>query len=327
LNEVSLSFGARRHLSATLTLPADEQPPRMGVVLLNVGIIHRIGPHRFNAKLARQLTRMGLATLRMDLSGLGDSDTPDEALPFEQQAVADLQAAMDHFQRICNIERFAIAGICSGAYSGLAAALADTRVTALWMLDGHAYPTARTVWNRYTSQLRDAPLRTLESWARKSLKRAARAIRNSASRSTTLELWNFGRRAPAREAFGRDIQTLVDRGVAVCFVYSGSMHWHFNYPAQLREAFSDFGFVERVRCEHLPQADHTATTLAAQQLLMHSVTGWLHGALSAQEAPSRQPGPSEAHQNSASSSSISSGSASAAATQSFIAGKSMTVSQ
>lgn len=279
MNEVSFSFGSQQHLSATLTLPPGEQPPRMGVVLLNVGIIHRIGPHRFNAKLARALTREGLATLRMDLSGQGDSGMPDDALPYEKQAVADLQAAMDHFQRICNIEKFVIAGICSGAHHGLAAALADNRVAALWMLDGYAYPTTRTRWNRYTCLLREVPLRNLESWTRKLVKRTARAIKNVANRSTTHELWDFGHHAPPREVFGRDVQTLVDRGVAVCFVYSGSMHWYFNYQEQLREAFSEFNFVDRVQCEYLPQADHTATTLATQQRLIRSMADWLHGTL------------------------------------------------
>ncbi|WP_137918626.1 alpha/beta fold hydrolase [Hydrogenophaga sp. 2FB] len=280
MNEVSFKFGSQQHLSATLTLPPGEQPARMGVVLLNVGIIHRIGPHRFNAKLARALAREGLATLRMDLSGQGDSGAPDEALPYEQQAVVDLQAAMDHFQRICNIDTFAIAGMCSGACNGLAAALADKRVGALWMLDGDAYPTARTRWNRYTGRLREAPLRTLKAWTRKLVERTARAIKNVANRSTTThELWDFDRRAPPREVFGRDVQTLVDRGVAVCFVYSGSIHWTFNYQEQLREAFSEFNFVDRVQCEYLPQADHTATTLATQERLIRSIVDWLHGAL------------------------------------------------
>jgi alpha/beta superfamily hydrolase len=277
LNEVSVSFGAQRHLSATLTLPADEPPARIGVVLLNVGIIHRIGPHRFNAKLARALAKAGVATLRLDLSGQGDSGTPNAALPFEQQAVADLQAAMDHFQRMGNIGQFAIAGICSGAYVGLSAALADERVVALWMLDGYAYPTARTVWNRYTLRVREAPLRSVGSGLRKLVKRAARAIRPVARPSSTQDVWDLGHRVPPREVFGRDIQTLVDRGVAVCLVYSGSLRWYFNYPGQLRDAFSEFDFIDRVRCEYLPQADHTATTLATQQRLIRGLVDWLQG--------------------------------------------------
>lgn len=277
MNEVSISFGSQGHLSATLTLPAGEQRARMGVVLLNVGIIHRIGPHRFNAKLARALAQEGVPTLRMDLSGQGDSGTPQAALPFEQQAVVDLQAAMDHFQRLCAVGQFVIAGICSGAHSGLAVALADTRVTALWMLDGFAYPTARTRWNRLTQPLREAPLRTLTSWARRRVRRAARAIRRVASQTPKQELLDLGRRAPPREVFGRDIQALVDRGVAVHLVYSGSMRWYFNYPGQLRDAFSEFDFVDRVRCDYLPQADHTATTLAAQQRLIRDLVDWLQG--------------------------------------------------
>jgi len=275
LNEVSFSFGAQRHLGATLTLPSDGHAPRMGVVLLNVGIIHRIGPHRFNTKLARALAQGGWATLRVDLSGQGDSGAPGDPLPFEQQAVADLQAAMDHFQRLCAVEQFVIAGICSGAYSGLAAALADRRVAGLWMLDGYAYPTARTRWNRYLHPLSETSPRTFGSWTRKLGRRAVRAIRPVDSRSTTQEVWDFGRSAPSREVFGRDVQALVDRGVAVCFVYSGSMRWYFNYQDQLRDAFSEFDFVGRVRCEYLPQADHTATTLAAQQQLIRGMADWL----------------------------------------------------
>lgn len=278
MNECSFGFGPQGRLSGTLTLPPDGQAPRLGVVLLNVGIIHRIGPHRFNAKLARALAREGLAAFRLDLSSQGDSGAPDESVPFEQQAVADLQAAMDQFQRMCPVQQFVIAGICSGAYSGLATALADRRVVGLWMLDGYAYPTARSRWNRYVHPWRDLPSRTLKSWARKLTGRAARAVRRAVSHSPTDDVWDFGRPAPAREVFGRDVQTLVDRGVALCFAYSGSMRWYFNYPDQLREAFSEFGFVDRVRCEYLPQADHTATTLATQQRLIHSVSDWLHAA-------------------------------------------------
>ena len=38
MNEVPLRFGSQRHLSAMLTLPPDGQPPRLGLVLLNVGV-------------------------------------------------------------------------------------------------------------------------------------------------------------------------------------------------------------------------------------------------------------------------------------------------
>ena len=103
--------------------------------MLNAGVIHRIGPHRFNVKLARALASQGAAVLRMDLSGQGDSGVHPQALPFQEQAIADLRAAMDHLQRICSVDRFVIAGICSGAFNGLATALVDERVAGLWMLE------------------------------------------------------------------------------------------------------------------------------------------------------------------------------------------------
>ena len=46
------------------------------VVLLNAGIIHRIGPNRLYVQLARRLASRGHAVLRFDLAGIGDSEPP-----------------------------------------------------------------------------------------------------------------------------------------------------------------------------------------------------------------------------------------------------------
>lgn len=166
MTEVTLSFGAERHLVGTLCRPGDAAVGDCAVLLLNAGVIHRIGPHRFNVKLARALARAGLPSLRLDLSGQGDSRLPAQPLPYPQQAVADLRAAMDHLQGLLGVQRFVIAGICSGANHGLAAADADPRVAGLWMLDTHLYPTPRTRRERWRLQWRLRGPALLLQWAR-----------------------------------------------------------------------------------------------------------------------------------------------------------------
>lgn len=278
MSEVTITFGSDRHLVGTLSMPdtAAGGGGGLAVLLLNAGVIHRIGPHRFNVKLARELARRGLVTLRLDLSGQGDSRLPASPLPFERQAVADLQAAMDHVQRLCGIDRFVIAGICSGAQNGLAAAEADPRVTGLWLLDAYMYPTPRTRWVRYRLQLQTRWFATLMSWTRSALTLVARRVigllRPTARPQPRVD---YGHRAPTREAFADLLNRLTQRGVKVHMTYTGSMLWNYNYPEQLRDAFAGEAFLDHVQCDFLPEVDHTATLLASQRRLTASLCDWL----------------------------------------------------
>ena len=67
-------FGRSQHLVGVLSTPtvvSAAAPP--GIVLVNSGIIHRIGANRVYVRLARALAVCGSASLRFDLSGIGDS--------------------------------------------------------------------------------------------------------------------------------------------------------------------------------------------------------------------------------------------------------------
>lgn len=275
MNEISMVFGPDRHLSGTLSLPAGDAKPRLGVVLLNAGVIHRIGPHRFNVKLARALAGAGVPCLRIDLSTQGDSGSPKQPLSFEAQSVADLRAAMDHLQRICSVDRFVIAGICSGAFNGLAAALEDERVAGLWMLDGYVYPGPRTNRVRYRRQLEAAPLATLLSWARSAVRGAWQAVKSRVRSPQTPTKVDYGHRTPPRDEFARQLQTLVDRGTALYIAYTGSLLWRYNYPEQFNDVFGHHAFASKIRCDHLPDIDHTASTRHAQVLLIERLQAWI----------------------------------------------------
>ena len=44
-------------------------PPRATVVMLNAGLIHRVGPFRMNIELAERLARRGIDLFRFDAVG------------------------------------------------------------------------------------------------------------------------------------------------------------------------------------------------------------------------------------------------------------------
>ena len=70
------------------------------------------------------------------------------------------------------------------------------------------------------------------------------------------------------------MQALVDRGVDICVVYSGSFLDRYSYAEQYRDSFGGHRFVDAVRCDFAPQIDHTVISLAAQRELIATLCEW-----------------------------------------------------
>ena len=113
--ETVARFGAGERLLGIVTLPAQRREDAPACLFMNAGVVHRIGPHRINVKLARALAAVGIASIRIDLSGMGDSATAPGAVHSGEQTVRDLQDAMTHLEQTLGITRFIVFGLCSGA--------------------------------------------------------------------------------------------------------------------------------------------------------------------------------------------------------------------
>jgi len=266
VTESTFVFGSERNLVGTLTMPDGGAPHPIAFILPNAGVIHRIGPHRINVKLARHLAARGYACLRFDTSGLGDSARARADAAYEVRVVEDLQSALDAVTEVRGVRCCAIVGICSGAENGFAAALADQRIVGLVMIDGYAYPTAKTRWHRYARRLRDGPVATVTGWIKRRLQTVLDANASSDVTITT--------HAPAPVAFARMVQQLIDRDVAILTVHTGSFLRRYSYASQFREAFAEYPFVSKVRCEFIPEIDHTITSLSGQARVLQLVSQW-----------------------------------------------------
>jgi hypothetical protein len=273
VNEVTVAFGAEQHLVGTLALPT-QAPGAVAFLLLNAGVIHRIGPHRIGVKLARRLAAVGIASLRFDFSGQGDSRSPRAAAPYDRQAVKDIRSAIDHVQRLTGIRHFVIAGICSGADHGFVAAQEDARVVGLWMMDGYTYTTARTRMRYYRRRLEEGF--AAASWIGRRLRALPAGIARAVARTRDEQRGTiaWGRTTPTREAYAAMMQSLVDRGVNVFVMYSGTFLARYSYAEQYRDCFGEYRFVDAVRCDFAPQIDHTVISLAAQQELIATLCEW-----------------------------------------------------
>lgn len=112
-------------------------------VLLNAGAIRRIGPGRMWVEMARRWALKGVPTLRLDVEGIGDADGDAEryssvAELYVPELVAQVRSALDVMEEQGLPGRFAVLGLCSGAYMAFHCALDDERVSTALMLNPRA---------------------------------------------------------------------------------------------------------------------------------------------------------------------------------------------
>ncbi|MBK9135284.1 MAG: alpha/beta fold hydrolase [Betaproteobacteria bacterium] len=282
--ETAQQFGPGARLVGVLTRP-ETQPetrpetrpegpasPKLAWLLFNAGVIGRVGAHRINVKLARQLAQRGEVVLRFDLSGRGDSRFALQDAQPEEQSVRDLQAAMDHLERTLGIRQFAVIGFCSGAMDAYWTGLADTRIRAMLMFDGFWYRTRWTMPIRNLKRLLGSPPQATWRAARRRVQDLARVERADSEPATTL--FSPGNN-PARDEFAGAMQQFADRGVAVRLVYSGSVLDYYSYGAQFRQVFRGEPWLGRVRCDYRPDIDHMFLTLDTQRRISELVVDWL----------------------------------------------------
>lgn len=273
--EQTLILGAENHLVATLTpaSPTRPEPPRYVAVLTNSGVIPRCGPHRMNVHLARKFAEMGIASIRFDMSGLGDSRRASSTLPVMQQWVADTRSVMDTAQAQFGCDRFLMVGFCSGAEVAYRVALEDPRLRAAVLWDQYAYPTLQSRFRTALYRLRRAgPRKAIQLAAARALL-ALRELGRADIHGKDLATEDSS--LPPIEEFTRCIQTLVDDRVELMFAYSGGEPEVFNYRGQFRAKFGHCRFINEVAFNYLELCDHLITRRAAQQSFTQMVVRWL----------------------------------------------------
>jgi pimeloyl-ACP methyl ester carboxylesterase len=121
-------------VSAPDRTDATAPPKRRGVLMLNAGSIHHIGPNRMYVRLARSWAAQGHVVLRADVSGIGDSAPhPGEAenVVYTPHAEEDVARALAFLRRQPGVDGCVIVGLCSGAYNAFKVAVKGAGVDAI----------------------------------------------------------------------------------------------------------------------------------------------------------------------------------------------------
>ncbi len=275
--ERALLFGRSKSLVGILARPpSDMRAPCPAVVILNSGIVHRVGHHRMYVTIARQLAAAGHDVLRFDFSGIGDSRSRSGDLSPAAAFQTDIAEALDWLADSCAATSFVLVGLCSGADIALRYGYSDKRVIGLVLLDPTIPPTAR-FYAHYIGQ-RLISLRSWLSFARgrgriwqDMIERLRLTITATPSGSRT-SLIN-----PAiRGELERVYRSLVAREARLLVVLAGGpSQGRHSHREQLREAFPNVQFEDKLSIAHFANSDHTFTRADDRERLSELVLAWL----------------------------------------------------
>jgi len=284
----ALLLGEHETMVGIVTEPATVDPKRPVCLVLNAGIIHRIGAHRNAVNIARALAREGFVAIRVDLSGIGDSPRRRDALDFGASAVADVVELMDHLGRLYDADRFVALGLCSGADNAFQTAVRDDRLVGAVFLDGYAYPTREFRLRDLATRVRaqGSVANVAKKVASKVVERAvglgqarlpqvfgeAPPASNQAQASRAVP--DYVREFPPRDEVAVELQRLVDRDFRMLWLYTGGVAGYFNYAGQFRDSFPDVNFGDRLEVVHIAESNHTATALASQRRFCDAIADW-----------------------------------------------------
>ncbi|HUB47523.1 MAG TPA: hypothetical protein VMB73_21285 [Acetobacteraceae bacterium] len=307
--ETPIFFGQCNTLFGILSTPAhprDNAPP---VLIANTGANPRSGNSRNAVTIARWLAAHGIASLRMDGAGIGDSaiSTGERGQPYSAQGDRDLAAGIDELSRRFNASVLVL-GMCSGAFHALRAAYDDHRIAGLMLLNLQKFMwddgESLSVVQRTTFRTTRFYLRNIHSphvWQRvlhgeiniggigRAL--AGRALRRvAATADPALALL---RQQETRVGYvRRKIRCLRQRRVPILFVLSG------NDPGldEIAEYFGTQGRQFRrqpnVMFRMLEGADHTLSAHWAREALLGYIADFLRQRCSlAIEAAALEPAP------------------------------------
>lgn len=255
------------------------------VVFLNAGAVSHVGPNRLHVKLARHLAQHAIASLRVDVSGIGETPAfgaePENEV-YTPRALQDIVEIRAYIQRHYPAAEISLVGLCSGAYHGFKSAVSGVKLRRMIAINPLTFfwkAGMRLAIPEFQVVAEAARYRTialeLSSWLRvlRGDVDVLAAIR-SVLRIAWLAVCNMVRsaarilRIPLKDDLAQELQTAVRGGVELIFIFAESD------PGRQLLLTQGGKMVRRLQQRHALQieivaaADHTFTRHWAQARLM-----------------------------------------------------------
>ena len=277
MKESILKFGPNKSLIGILSEPDSERLIEGSpiAVILNAGIVHRIGPFRLHVHLARELTERGFRVLRLDLSGLGDSRLRTGKLSADERAKLDVEDAFNALTAKTGVDRFALIGLCAGAYNRHRVSVADERVVGAVFMDGIVF---RTIGFYLRDCLRFLSPRRWRNFLKRKMYPQKTPTKTQAEAKAMAEANFFGDNL-CRQTTKREIEHLLNRGVRMLFLYTDGYD-DICGRAQFKEMYGLEPNNDLLQLEYYEKTEHTYRLTANRNMAITRVAKWFESGFS-----------------------------------------------
>jgi pimeloyl-ACP methyl ester carboxylesterase len=275
-------FGA--DLRGVLCEPEHTVSDAPAVLFCNTGGDPRAGSGGFATEAARRLASLGLASLRFDFAGSGDSPMGGDEIRshvFETPREDDADAAVDFLAERGHND-IVVLGICSGAYHALRTAWRNPKVTGVF-----AISPIKIVWRPGDSVTfaRDEYLYALKGYAKALFNREAwkLVIQNKVDIAGLILALANRLRSRVLGWISRSVgdsplakaKRFAQRGGRSCLIMGIN-------DTSLEETATYFGAegaelkrLQNVSIEIIPELDHGLARRASREIAMNRLIGWL----------------------------------------------------
>jgi pimeloyl-ACP methyl ester carboxylesterase len=273
--EQAALLGKRSSLVSIITRPADARGgDEPAIVILNTGIVHRVGHHRMYVTLSRMLAASGHTVVRFDFSGIGDSAPRNDYTPPLAACLAEIKEVMDSVEVTYRISRFVLVGLCSGADHAVLYGGQDPRVVRLVLMDPTIPPTARYYFHYVMQRLHNPSNWLSVATGRSGLVRLVTAhllhrVKPKGSGLQDLTLQNLQFSSYLTECY----RAAAVRGVKILSVLT-SVSARYTYRQQMLDTFPEASG-GALRLEHFPESDHLFSTERERTRLLRIIAEWL----------------------------------------------------
>jgi len=283
VKETVCNFGPNKSLFGILTTPDDDVRVENAPIalILNAGIVHRVGPFRIHVDIARQLAAAGFSTLRLDLSGLGDSAPRTGKIDeIENRAVLDVCDAMDFLESETGVAQFTLLGLCSGAYNAHRVAVQDDRIVGAAFLDGIVFRTTGYYWRRLSRFFRP------RFWRNGFKRRFSSRVNGSVDQETSaFNESEFFESDLDRDAVVEELNLLVQREVQMLFLYTDGYD-DIVGRSQFKEMYGLQPDDGQLQVEYYPKSEHTFRLIDNRRAACERITDWFAGRFAIRETAS-----------------------------------------
>lgn len=262
----------QQQLLGIICQPA-QQSAKQAVCIITGGPQYRAGSHRQFTLLARHLAAQGIASLRFDARGMGDSQGSH---PGFSHIAHDIAAAIDCLVQHSKTPQITLWGLCDAASAALIYCnTRDPRVKRLILVN----PWVRAPQSAAQTQLKHYYLKRLtqaDFW--KKLIRGGINLKKSGSElGNTLQA---SQQADSSQPFiSRMLNGLQQFNGAILFILSGNDQVSQEFQSRITDDSDWQQACQRptIQIQHHPEADHTFSCGAWRSALETGCSQWLTG--------------------------------------------------